>query len=84
MAITLTVPKTRQAETTVRMVSFTINAVTRYAEIGFDLGRLESGQFIRTGGRKLTFQDDNPDADFTFQQLISNITEVRQLRQALG
>ena len=89
MTITLTTPRQRQAETAARLTSFTINSVTRYAEAGFDIGRVDAGEFAETSKRKLIFQD-NPNgpgksdiADFSFKQLIDNIPEVRDLRQAI-
>lgn len=83
MTITLTTPVERPTETTVRLVSFTINTDLRYAEARFEIGRVDAGAFVKTSGRTLVFQDDSITADFTYQKLLNNITEIRDLRSAV-
>ena len=87
MAITLTTQETRPPATTAKLVSFTANIETRYAEAGFIIGF--GDPFTITRRRTVIFQD-NPDgpgkseiADFSFQQLIDNVPEVRNLGRAL-
>ena len=84
MAITLTNPETRLEATTVKLLAFTANVETRYAEVHYIVGYAAEGNFNVTRTVKLTFSD-NPDAgaDYTFKQLINNVPEVRDLRQAL-
>ena len=89
MTITLTTPEQRPDATVAKLVSFTVNAETRYAEAGFIIGF--GDPFTTTRRQTLVFQDspEGPGAgksdiaDFSFQQLIDNVIEVRDLRQAL-
>ena len=81
--ITLTTPRPRSSETKVRLVSFTINHTARYAEAGFELGYMDAGEFVKTSKQTLVFQDDRDSADFTYAQLLGNIDEIRDLREAV-
>lgn len=89
MTITLTDPVARESETVVRLMSFTSNVETRYAESLFRIGFMDGAVFVPTSDRKLIFQDNEAGdgksgiADFSFQQLIDNVPEVRDLKLAM-
>ena len=81
MTITLAVPESRESATTVRLVSFTANAVLKYAEAIYEVG---FGDPLTTT-RKVTLRFSNTDetADFTFAQLVQAVPQVRELAAAM-
>ena len=83
MAITLDVPESRQDATTVRLVSFTANAILKYAEAIYEVGFGTSINFTPTRTVRVTFSNDNSNADFTFTQLVQAVPEIRDLQSAM-
>ena len=81
MPIILDNPETREAATTVRLVSFTANAVLRYAEAKYEVGF--GDPLTVTRKRTLRFSDTDESADFTFTQLVTAVSEVRDLARAM-
>ena len=88
MSITLTDPVSREPVTTIKLVNIAVDINSKQAQLMFDIGYMANGAFIVTDTRKVVFQQEetgekSPGADFTFDQLVNNVPEVKDLRAAL-
>jgi len=83
MPITLTEPETRPPSTTARIVEFSLCAPNRSARILYRVGYMEDGEFRHTREVEVVVNDYDPEADFTFTQLLAAVPEVRTLADAL-
>ncbi len=83
MSITLDTPEQRPSATTVRLVSFTANTILKYAEAIYEVGFGTPVSFTPTRTVKMAFSNSDPDAAFTFTQLVQAVPEVRDLQSAM-
>ena len=83
MSITLDTPETQPPSTTVRITEFSLCAPDRSARIIYHVGFVDGGGFQRTREVSVTINDYDPEANFTFTQLLAAVPEVRTLATAL-
>jgi hypothetical protein len=81
--ITLDIPESREDATTARLVSFTANAVLKYAEAQYEIGFVDASGFSVTRRHTIRFSNTDETADFTFTQLVQAVPEVRNLASAM-
>jgi len=81
LSITLNKPETRPNATWAKLISFKANAQDERAEVRFEVGY---GSPMKVTRRfKLIFDNNIPDAHFTFDQLLQAVPQVRELGAAL-
>jgi len=86
MSITFNTPQQRTAVSTARVLSFKINTFNEEAVVTFETGHFEGTSprvFMPTGQISITFSNFNEGADFTYDQLLSAVPEVRDLGKAM-
>ena len=83
MSITLTNPETKPPSTSVRITGFELDAPDRSARIIYHVGFTNSDGFQRTREIRVTINDYDAEANFTFTQLLAAVPEVRTLATAL-
>jgi hypothetical protein len=81
--ITLTKSETRPPSKKVRITGFELNAPDRSARIIYHVGFVDASGFHRTREIRVMVNDYDPEANFTFTQLLAAVPEVRTLGEAL-